>query len=136
MCGVSGLFRMGFKGSIHSAIQGMTDLIKHRGPDGEGYVGFTSNTADFYSNLSSIDSSEDWIGALGHRRLSIIDLSNHAAQPMNCSKKRFWISYNGELYNYLEIKKELERKGIVFRTSSDTEVIPGGILYLGGRLSS
>lgn len=83
----------------------MTDAIAHRGPDGEG----------FWMSPSSC------IG-LGHRRLSIIDLSDKAAQPMHYLN-RYSIVHNGEIYNYIELRTELIRKGYRFNTGSDTEVI-------------
>lgn len=83
----------------------MTHAIAHRGPDGEGY----------WMNEAGI------IG-LGHRRLSIIDLSEKASQPMHYLN-RYTISYNGEIYNYIEVKQLLEQKGYSFQSQSDTEVI-------------
>ena len=84
----------------------MCDSLKHGGPDDEG----------FYSN------AEHKL-VLGHRRLALIDLSPGGHQPMPYDKERYWISYNGELYNYIEIKAELAEAGFIFKTSSDTEVI-------------
>ena len=83
----------------------MTDALSHRGPDGEGYW-----------------QNEDETVLLGHRRLSIIDLTDAAAQPLHY-KKRYSIIYNGEIYNYIEIKEALIKKGYPFYTQSDTEVI-------------
>lgn len=83
----------------------MTDAIAHRGPDGEGQWSNSSNTVH-----------------LGHRRLSIIDLSNAAAQPMQYAN-RYQLVHNGEIYNYLEIRSFLSNKGYSFTTQSDTEVI-------------
>jgi asparagine synthase (glutamine-hydrolysing) len=83
----------------------MTDAIAHRGPDGEGF---------WISDHSKV--------GLGHRRLKIIDLSDHAAQPMHYAG-RYTITYNGEIYNYPELKKELKAKNYVFKSESDTEVI-------------
>lgn len=106
MCGIAGIVMNSKPGDqewISGHIKKMTDTIIHRGPDGEGH----------------------FIGpnfALGHRRLSIIDLSEAAAQPMTWNGL-YTITYNGEVYNYLEIRKELERAGYWFDTQSDTEVI-------------
>lgn len=83
----------------------MTDALAHRGPDGEGL---------WQNNEASV--------LLGHRRLSIIDLSQAAVQPMSYMD-RYTIIHNGEIYNYIELKDELLRKGYSFKTSSDTEVI-------------
>jgi asparagine synthase (glutamine-hydrolysing) len=82
----------------------MTDSLRHRGPDADGI---------------HIEGS---IG-LGHRRLAIIDLSEAGKQPMANEDKSIWITYNGELYNFFEVRKELEGRGHVFRSQSDTEVI-------------
>lgn len=83
----------------------MTDAIAHRGPDGEGFWNNKKNTVH-----------------LGHRRLSVIDLSSHAAQPMSFAN-RYQVVYNGEIYNYIEIRSFLQNKGYHFTTQSDTEVI-------------
>lgn len=84
----------------------MTDTLVHRGPDGEG----------FWIN-------ETGSAGLGHRRLSVIDLTTAAAQPMSYLN-RYWIVHNGEIYNYKELKILLLKKGYHFQTESDTEVIP------------
>jgi len=81
----------------------MTDVLAHRGPDGEGF-------------------HLDGPVGLGHRRLSIIDLST-GAQPMSSAAGSLWITYNGEVYNYRELRQELIAMGMEFRTTSDTEVI-------------
>ena len=84
------------------------DVVSHRGPDGRGWRVFQSAAGPV---------------ALGHRRLSIIDLDKRAAQPMSCSDERFWLTFNGEIYNFLELRAELEAKAIRFRTTSDSEVL-------------
>lgn len=84
----------------------MTDLLAHRGPDGKGYWLNSSGNIGF-----------------GHRRLSIIDLSNDGSQPMHYFNERYTITYNGEIYNYLEIKNRLIAKSYHFTTKTDTEVI-------------
>jgi asparagine synthase (glutamine-hydrolysing) len=112
MCGIAGIINpQPLKGGeekhslLRYRLQQMTNSIKHRGPDGEG----------FWINPSGI-------AGLGHRRLSIIDLSDAAAQPMNYLN-RYTIIHNGEIYNYIELREELQKNGYSFRTSSDTEVI-------------
>ena len=82
----------------------MTDAIAHRGPDGEGFY------------------SDSFLG-LGHRRLAIIDLSPLGHQPMTTPDGKFTISYNGEVYNFQELRVELEALGCPFRSRSDTEVV-------------
>ena len=107
MCGICGQYY--FKESqpvSHQTIKKMTDSITHRGPDDEGY------------HIS------DSIG-LGFRRLSIIDLSG-GHQPMSDREKSVWVIFNGEIYNFPELKKELESYGHFFQTRSDTEVIVHG----------
>ncbi|WP_338828196.1 asparagine synthase (glutamine-hydrolyzing) [Bradyrhizobium sp. 27S5] len=104
MCGVAGILNLDGRPVSSHVLRGMTQAIAHRGPDGEGQW---------------IDGS---IG-LGHRRLAIIDLSPTGAQPMQTADGRFVISYNGEIYNYRELRAELEAQGHVFRSSSDTEVL-------------
>ncbi|MFP4474851.1 MAG: asparagine synthase (glutamine-hydrolyzing) [Desulfatibacillaceae bacterium] len=104
MCGICGIFNLNGEPASPVNLRAMTDAIAHRGPDGEGFY---------------IDS---FIG-LGHRRLAILDLSAAGHQPMATEDGRYVISYNGELYNHLELKKELEAAGHVFRSRTDTEVV-------------
>ncbi len=105
MCGIAGiLLNTPIPGaSFH--LKKMTDALAHRGPDGEGFW-----------------SSADGKAHLGHRRLSIIDLSNYAAQPMPYGN-RYHIVHNGEIYNYIEVRSFLQQKGYSFISQSDTEVI-------------
>lgn len=84
------------------------EIIKHRGPD------------DFDAQSFPLD---NFIVGMGHRRLSIIDLSERGRQPMSFANGDFWIIYNGEIYNYVEIRKELVKEGCSFRSDSDTEVL-------------
>ena len=84
------------------------DKVAHRGPDGAGWRVFESRAGPV---------------ALGHRRLSIIDLSDAASQPMEYADGRYWITFNGEIYNYLELRDELAAAGHRFRTQSDTEIL-------------
>lgn len=103
MCGISAIIRR-VPGDL-SAIETMNRLIMHRGPDDHGVMTFDASVA------------------LGHRRLSILDLSSAGHQPMTDPTARFWITYNGEVYNYQEIRRELQILGHTFRTQTDTEVI-------------
>ena len=98
MCGIAGIYN----NNKESLVQKMTDLMEHRGPDDKGF--FTDEKI-----------------ALGHRRLSIIDLSEKGHQPMQ--RDNLVIVYNGEIYNYIELRKELEQKGYIFFSDTDTEVI-------------
>ncbi|MFO1225149.1 MAG: asparagine synthetase B, partial [Burkholderiaceae bacterium] len=103
MCGIAGLWRPERAPIDAVALRRMTRALVHRGPDEEGYF------------------ERDGIG-LGHRRLSIIDLSS-GQQPLCNEDRSVWISFNGEIFNYLELREDLERRGHVFRTRSDTETI-------------
>ena len=103
MCGIAGCYHVN-KEVDHDRFEEMVDIISYRGPDDRG---------TFYEgNL-----------ALGHRRLSIIDLSEAGHQPFVSSDDRYVIVYNGEIYNYKELRDELKDKGSVFRTETDTEVL-------------
>ncbi len=104
MCGIAGVFNIDGKPVSVPVIKRMTDIIKHRGPDGEG----------FWTN--------SFIG-FGHRRLSVIDLSPLGHQPMQNDDGSLVITYNGEVYNFLNIKVELEAKGYKFHSKTDTEVV-------------
>src|ERR1700694_1498727 len=95
----------------------MIGTLRHRGPEDEGVWG-------------------DGICGLAHARLSIIDLSPAGHQPMGSADGRVWISFNGEIYNFMELRKELEAKGHVFRSRSDTEVIIHGYLAWGEQVFS
>jgi asparagine synthase (glutamine-hydrolysing) len=105
MCGIAGIVSKSKKVQIHE-LKKMTDVIAHRGPDGEGHWIHHSGKVGF-----------------GHRRLSIIDLSNHASQPMHYQNGRYTITFNGEIYNYLELRKKLMLEGFAFESNSDTEVL-------------
>ncbi len=105
MCGIAGIISLNSNDLSLEKLKLMTDAIAHRGPDGEGQW---------------IDDSGR-VG-LAHRRLSIIDLNSTADQPMHFLD-RYSIVFNGEIYNYLELKEELVKRGYSFRTKSDTEVL-------------
>ena len=102
MCGITGIIGRVDKGDLKM----MTDTLEHRGPDGDG----------FWIN----DNSD--VG-FGHRRLSIIELSDKGSQPMQIDNNNYVITFNGEIYNYIELRKELESLGIVCKTGTDTEVL-------------
>lgn len=107
MCGICGQFNFGNQAPVrHADIEVMTRSIAHRGPDDEG--SFVAGPLGF-----------------GFRRLSIIDLSS-GHQPMSDQEESVWVIFNGEIYNFPELKRELQRHGHVFRTNSDTEVIIHG----------
>lgn len=108
MCGVSALFAYHYAASStdRDELRAIRDQMSARGPDGAG---------EWFSDDGRV--------ALGHRRLSIIDLSDAAAQPMSSADGRLRISYNGEIYNHRELRRKLESSGVRFRTNSDTEVL-------------
>jgi len=105
MCGIAGIMSDHPDQLSRANLKKMADALAHRGPDGEGIW---------------LD-REDHIG-LAHRRLAVIDLSPHAAQPLSYMH-RYQIVFNGEIYNYQELKIELLKKGYSFQSQSDTEVI-------------
>jgi asparagine synthase (glutamine-hydrolysing) len=106
MCGIAGIWNL--DGSILRAqsLEDFTDTLTHRGPDGSGYY---------------LD--EKACLGLGHRRLSIIDLSDNGKQPMSFADGRYWLTYNGEVFNFIELQSELELEGYRFQSTSDSEVI-------------
>jgi asparagine synthase (glutamine-hydrolysing) len=104
MCGIAGLIYLDGSPVSPVVLRRMTDAVAHRGPDGEGQW------------------IEENVG-LGHRRLSIIDLSPAGAQPMLSADGRWVLTYNGELYNYRELRAELQAVGHRFRSETDTEVV-------------
>jgi asparagine synthase (glutamine-hydrolysing) len=112
MCGVTGLINLSGKVHKENKIDKMTQSISHRGPDSEATW------------------TEEYI-SLGQTRLSIIDLSENASQPMFSDDKRFVIVFNGEIYNYLDLRKELKNNGVTFFSESDTEVLLKGLIYWG-----
>lgn len=105
MCGIVGIWSP-YQKIDREVLLRMRDRLRHRGPDETGIF------IDEKSNLG-----------LAQQRLAIIDLSPRAHQPMSSENGDFWITYNGEIYNFPEIRKELEKKGYQFRTNSDTEVV-------------
>lgn len=105
MCGIAGIITPEIQKINLSRLKGMTDIIAHRGPDGEGHW-----------------INEEGTVGLGHRRLAIVDLNPSASQPMHYLN-RYTIVYNGEIYNYLENKQELLQQGYRFNTESDTEIL-------------
>jgi len=105
MCGIAGIIKSVPNQYTLSHLQKMIDSLAHRGPDGEG-----------------LWQNDEGSALLGHRRLSIIDLSNAGNQPMHYLG-RYTIVHNGEIYNYTELREELQKKGYLFRSQTDTEVI-------------
>ena len=106
MCGICGIFDLGGRPVERDLLDRMTSALSHRGPDGSG--SFVSGRI-----------------ALGHRRLSIIDLEG-GSQPITNEDGTLHLVFNGEIYNFIELRKELKEKGHIFTTRSDTEVIIHG----------
>lgn len=132
MCGICGIYHFNKDNVINVNILGkMCDIMEHRGPDDYGYVVFNSglkksfsfkNIVPGHKNLQDIKPN----AGLGHRRLSIIDLTSSGHQPMANEDGTVWVVHNGELYNYIELRVELEALGHRFMSHSDTEVIIHG----------
>jgi asparagine synthase (glutamine-hydrolysing) len=120
MCGITSIFRNLAIDIPPAIVERMTTDISHRGPDDEGVVFLSATSAGGWEPCARSDG--EWRVALGSRRLSILDLSVAGHMPLVYQGK-FWIVYNGEVYNYIEIRAELERLGHNFRSLSDTEVI-------------
>ncbi len=123
MCGIAGIVAHGNERLDFAWLGAMAESIAHRGPDDERFLIIDSGRGKEY--LFRRDEPPDSAGDVGfaHRRLSIIDLSESASQPMSDETGQVWIVYNGEIFNYLEIRKDLIRLGHRFQTQSDTEVI-------------
>jgi len=133
MCGIAGILNLNREKIDVEFLTEITELVKHRGPDGMGMVLISSQfinngpkpiefrTHDGFREANR-DLSNYNIG-LGHRRLSIIDLSDKGHQPMGNEDGSLWIVHNGEIYNYIEIRRELISRGYKFKSNTDTEVI-------------
>ncbi|CDR34362.1 asparagine synthase (glutamine-hydrolyzing) [Criblamydia sequanensis] len=144
MCGIAALISLNGIRNLKDIIE-MSSKVAHRGPDDEGFVLF-SNFEKAPEILGSSATPEDAFRlplpyspkekinpsacfgrlALSHRRLSIFDLSSFGHQPMASPCSSLWIAYNGEIYNFPELKKELVKEGVSFRTGTDTEVLLQG----------
>lgn len=127
MCGIVGIVSLGGAPIDAAALQRMNDLQAHRGPDGEGFLlGSLDSGMSEYAFVRCTGQWESKAGAqvaLGHRRLAILDLSERGLQPMTVGDGRTWIVFNGEIYNHLELRSELEARGYTFTTRTDTEVL-------------
>lgn len=137
MCGITGLIDLSGQQIESGQLKAMTDAIHYRGPDDEGYVLINQGTSRYqaYSGPASPESVRSMLpsiataGALAaniglaHRRFSIIDLSAGGHQPLFSQDKSCCVVFNGEIYNYIELRAELENLGVTFRSTSDTEVL-------------
>src|SRR5438445_7856601 len=116
MCGLAGIFGAFDIERTRKSVEKMLEVQSHRGPDSSG---------KWFGSVRGVN-----IG-LGFRRLKILDLSDAANQPMISEDQRFVLIFNGEIYNYLELRKELQTCGIVFRTKGDTEVLLQALIMWG-----
>ena len=145
MCGIAGIFNLDGRPVSTGVLQRMNQVIKHRGPDDEGY--FLANTRDKNYELAGGGDTPEAVWAsrspfvprdkidrispevrgfnltFGHRRLSIFDLSPAGHQPMCNDDGTIWLTYNGEIYNYIELREELKGRGYRFTSNTDTEVV-------------
>lgn len=144
MCGINGIFS---KQKIDLLAYGnrMNALIQHRGPDDEGSVLFNNDQAFplktfksvnaakevSYLNYTPVSEVNNAFGWLGHRRLSIIDLSDLGHEPMADETGRYWLTFNGEIYNYLELRMLLQKEGVKFKTNTDAEVLLKAYIFWG-----
>lgn len=140
MCGIAGILALTREPKPYLGhVRAMASAMRHRGPDDEGYIaaGVDNRVQHFvggetprvvrsaYPSSRPVETALDTpsILAMGHRRLSILDLSPAGHQPMADPTGRYWIVFNGEIYNFKALRKNLESEGYAFQTSSDTEVI-------------
>lgn len=137
MCGITGCLNLSGKSRDATAncVHAMTARIAHRGPDDEGYCTWDGKSLLAFSGNETVQphktslpnfkqaNHSNSLLAMGHRRFSIIDTSPAAHQPFMDPDKRVSLVFNGEIYNYVELRRELEQMGFRFRTGSDTEVL-------------
>jgi len=142
VCGIAGLFSLDDRPLKPAHLKPMVDVLRHRGPDDAGYFAVNTETGrrgNFTdSTFKPRNAGPDVIDCakgekklsglradlfLGHRRLAVIDLTSHAHQPMTDRTARRWLVYNGEIYNFRELREELKRAGHKFISTSDTEVV-------------
>ncbi len=130
MCGIAGFLDLE-QGVNMQVLQKMTDVIRHRGPDDEGYLLFSKEDVFIAHGDDSLVEGKariselqgDFFLGISHRRLSILDTSPTGHQPMQYQDSELFVTYNGEIYNYIELKHELMELGYTFSTECDTEVL-------------
>jgi len=134
MCGIAGIVGLTRPVDVE-ALQRMNDRQRHRGPDGEGFLlGWPQRGRfrhAFLPHTRQWDPNTPVTVGLGHRRLAILDLSDRGLQPMTVGDSDVWIVFNGEIYNHLELRHELETLGHQFTTRTDTEVLLQGYRHWG-----
>ncbi len=113
MCGIMGVWSDGRPEQVRAAVRGMMAASRHRGPDADGCIGLGDSLV------------------LGHTRLSILDLSDGARQPMQDPVSASWLIFNGEIYNFRELRAQLEELGVSFATTGDSEVLLHALVQWG-----
>jgi asparagine synthase (glutamine-hydrolysing) len=148
MCGIFGILNFEQQPLDINLVEKATSILRHRGPDDEGYLLYQGvsqkalacggKDTDQRIELPSVFSqtSQSYDLAFGHRRLAILDLSPGGHQPMASPDGHYWIVYNGEIYNYIELRNELIQQGFSFHTSSDTEVLLAAFSHWGPAMLS
>jgi len=124
VCGIAGIVSL--TGFDPNNLISMTHRVKHRGPDGFGFAFFRLGAecrGEIIHNEDRLPTNQNFSIGLGNRRLAILDLSALGSQPMATEDGKLCITFNGEIYNYLEVRNELEQLGHSFKTKTDTEVI-------------
>lgn len=130
MCGIAGLINPKGKDVAALDIRMMSNAIKHRGPDDLGFLGWRAG-GDIRIDREAVSAVQGAEVAFAHRRLSIIDKSEGGWQPMATADGRYAITFNGEIYNYIELKSALETQGVKFTSDSDTEVLLSALALWG-----
>jgi len=120
MCGIAGLVLRAPGPAWVDYLAGFAQVLAHRGPDDVGFLMVGRRESIRSRDITSLG---DFRVGLAHRRLSILDLSKTGWQPMESPDGRYHVVFNGEVYNYLELRRTLEAKGHTFRGASDTEVL-------------
>jgi len=133
MCGITGFYCFGRNQISSESLQAMTQTLSYRGPDDNGCAVFASNldAPTLFTDTETLAKSKSGRVGLGHRRLSILDLSRRGHQPMSVANEKVWVVFNGEIYNYIEIREELKAKGYQFTSNTDTEVVLNSYLEWG-----
>ena len=149
MCGIGGIINLENKSiNLVDGAEIISKTLQHRGPDDEGFLFFKdeeictaygdntqkesiNNTFNFSAKQHLKNVEQGFKGVFIHRRLSIIDISESGHQPMATANSKVWITFNGEIYNYIELRTELEKAGHIFKTQSDTEVLLNAYLHWG-----
>ncbi len=123
MCGIAGIYQQDASSIQYEVFRRMSNAIEHRGPDDNGILAFDSESKNLVVDRDFPEESQRFNVALSHKRLSIIDLSEDGRQPMPNEDRTLWLIFNGEIYNYIELKSELLTKGHRFFSQTDSEVI-------------